>query len=150
MLPANTEIALAMDDELTTKAGKLKIGQKFGLSVAKDVRVGDYIIIPRGTPAIGEIIFLTGKAAFGKSGKMEVALRYVDLNGRHIPLIGTYRQEGEGNSVATAAGVAAVGVFAGVITGRSAVIPKGRMLTAYLRESLPVAFPAKAAMPANP
>lgn len=151
-LPANTAIMLRMNDELTTKGGKLEVGHMFRLSVVDDVRLGDAIVIPRGAPAFGEVTWKTGKGAFGKSGKMEVKMRYIDLNGRRIPLSGEYRQEGEGNTVATIAAVVAVGVFGAFVTGKSAVIPQGRELKAHTTEALPVVLPAVApvAVPVQP
>jgi glucose/arabinose dehydrogenase len=140
VLPANTELLVSMNDELTTKG--IDEGHKFRLTLVRDVMVGDMVVIPKGTPAVGEVTWKTGKGAFGKSGKMEIALRYVDLNGRHIPIEGTYRQEGEGNTAATVAGVIAAGVFAGFITGKSAKIPQGRELKAHTKEALPIAMPA--------
>ena len=41
-----------------------------------------------GSRAMGEIVWRTGRGAFGKSGKMEVALRNIELDGRRIPLEG--------------------------------------------------------------
>jgi hypothetical protein len=121
-LPANTELLLSMNDDLTTKG--IEEGHKFRMTLVRDVMIGDYVVIPKGTPAVGEVTWKTGKGAFGKSGKMEVALRYLDMNGRHVPIEGKYRQEGEGNTAATVAGVIAAGVFAGFITGKSAKIPQ--------------------------
>ena len=155
-LPANTELLLSMNDDLTTKG--IEEGHKFRLTLVRDVQMGDYVVIPKGTPAVGEVTWKTGKGAFGKSGKMEIALRYLDLNGRHVPIEGKYRQEGEGNTAATIAGVIAAGVFAGFITGKSAKIPQGRELKAFTTEALPVsmpeptmaAAPAPALAPAQP
>ncbi len=143
-LPANTEVMLSMNEDLTTKGGKIDEGYKFGLSVAHDVMIGDYIVIPKGSPAAGEVTWRTGKGAFGKSGKMEIELRHIELNGRRIPISGKYRQEGEGNTVATVGTVVLVGVFAGFVTGKSARIPQGRELKAFTVEALPVALPAGA------
>jgi hypothetical protein len=147
-LPANTEIMVSMNEELTTKGGRIDEGHRFGLTVVHDVTVGDFVVIPRGTPAFGEVTWKTGKGAFGKSGKMDIELRYIDLNGRRIPVSGKYRQEGEGNTVATIGGVLLAGVFAGFVTGKSARIPQGRELKAFTIDALPVALPARAAAPA--
>lgn len=138
VLPANTEVLLAMNESITTKGDNLKEGSTFSLSVVHDVMLGDYVIIPAGARAMGEVTWLTSKGAFGKSGKMDIALRYVEVNGRRIPLTGTYRQEGEGNTVATVGGVIAAGVFAAFITGKSGVIPQGRELMARTKNDLPV------------
>jgi hypothetical protein len=106
----------------------------------KDVKIGETIVIPQGTPAQGEVTWRTGKGAFGKSGKLEFSLSYIDLNGRHIPISGDYRQEGEGNTVATGVGIIAVGVFAGFITGKRARVPMGRELLGQIAQ--PVQFTA--------
>lgn len=130
VLPANTEIVLRMSDDLTSKGGKIDAGHMFRLTVAYDIRVQGTIVIPSGTPAIGEVTKRTGKGVFGKSGKMEVELRHVDLNGRRIPVTGKFRQEGEGNTLAA---VGAIFLTAPLlfVTGKSAVIPRGRELTGY-------------------
>jgi hypothetical protein len=150
-LPANTEVLLSMNEELTTKGGRVEVGTKFRLTVVNDVRIGQYIVIPRGTPAVGEVTWKTGRGAFGKSGKMEIELRYIDLNGRMIPVSGHYRQEGEGNTVATAAVVIGLSIIGGgLITGHSAVIPEGRELKAYTTEALPVTLPPGASLAPAP
>jgi hypothetical protein len=148
-LPANTEVLLSMNEDLTTKGGRIEVGYKFGLTVAADVMLGDYVVIPKGTPAIGEVTWLTGKGAFGKSGKMEIQVRSIDLNGRRIPVTGKYRQEGEGNTVATVASVALLWPAAPFVTGKSARIPAGRELKAFTESATPVTLPATAAVSAG-
>jgi hypothetical protein len=145
VLPPNTELLVSMNEALTSKGGKIEEGHTFRLSLTHDVKLGDYVVVPKGTPAVGEVTWLTGKGAFGKSGKMEIAIRYLDMNGRRVPLTGTFRQEGEGNTAATVAGVIAAGVFAGFITGKSATIPQGRELKVFTKDALPVIVPATAA-----
>lgn len=139
-LPSNTEVILRMSDELTTKGGQIQVGHVFRLTVAFDVRSQGVVVIPAGTPATGEVTMRTGKAVLGKSGKMEVELRQIDLNGRRIPITGKYQQQGEGNTLAAVgAFVLAGGLF--FVTGKSAVIPRGRELVAYTitPEPFPVA-----------
>lgn len=133
-LNAGTPITLAMAEEVNSSTHRE--GQTFKLAVLDDVKVGETTVIPRGTPAIGEITWRTGKGAFGKSGKLEFALRYIDLNGSKIPVTGDFRQEGEGNTVATGVGVIAIGVFAGFITGKRARVPVGRELMSQTAQPL--------------
>ena len=133
-LPANTEVVLRLADELTSKGNQNKVGSMFRLTVAYDVKVGGITVIPSGTPATGEVTYRTGKGMFGKSGKLEVELRQIDLDGQRIPINGKYRQEGEGN---TTAAVGAVFLAAGLmfVTGKSAIIPRGRELSAYTSQT---------------
>lgn len=141
VLPAGTEIPLKMSQTVTTKGKTWDEGDQFNLNVAADVMLGDYVIIPQGAKAVGRIKWLTSKGAFGKSGKMDIELEYIELGGRRINIDGAYRQEGEGETLATVGGVVAVGPFAAFITGKSGVIPQGRELMARLESDLPVALP---------
>jgi hypothetical protein len=140
VLPANTELTLSMNQEVSTKGKRWNEGDTFDLTVTHNVMLGNYVVIPRGSRGVGRITWLTNKGAFGKSGKMEIDLEYVEAGGRRIPISGHYRQEGEGNTVGTVAGVVAVGLFAGFVTGKSGRIPQGRELTARTKEDLPIAF----------
>jgi hypothetical protein len=144
VLPANTEVLLKMNQEVTTKGRTWSEGDTFNLTVVEDVTLGDYVVIPRGSKAVGRITWLTSRGAFGKSGKMDIELEHVEVSGRRVPLNGTYRQEGEGNTLATVGGVIAAGVFAGFITGHSGKIPQGRELMATTERDLELALPAAA------
>ena len=139
MLPVGTEILLSMNTEINSTDNRE--GDTFPLSVVSDIRVGDQVVIPRGTRAVGEITWRTGRGAFGKSGKMDLALRYIDLNGTRLPIEGTFRQEGNGATVATVAGVIAAGVLAGFITGHRATVPAGRELVSHTAVAIPFALP---------
>lgn len=149
-LPANTEILLSMNSDLTTKGGRIEEGEKFDLTVVHDVKLGDFVVIPKGARGVGEVTWKTGKGAFGKSGKMEVELRYIEIGSQRINVTGQYRQEGEGNTVATVGGVLLAGVFAGFITGKSARIPRGRELKAFTADPTPVQLPLGASLTAAP
>jgi len=144
VLPANTQITLRMNQDVTTKGKTWSEGDLFKLTVAEDVMLSDYVVIPRGTPAWGKITWMTDKGAFGKSGKMDIELEYIEIGGRRIRIDGKFRQEGEGNTLATVGGVVAAGPFAAFITGKSGLIPEGRELNATLEENLELAIPASA------
>lgn len=154
MLNAGTPITLAVAEEVNTSTHKE--GDTFKLTVLNDVSIGQTIVIPRGAPATGEITWRTGKGAFGKSGKMEFDLLGVELNGTRVPVSGSFRQEGEGNTIATGVGIIAIGLFAGFITGKRARLPVGRELMSQLSQNVPFtangriadSFDAKAAVAA--
>jgi hypothetical protein len=135
VLPINTEVILTLDEDLSSKT--VKQGSSFALTVSRDVQIGNYVVIPRGTPGHGEVTYRTGKGAFGKSGKMQVALRSITLGGREIPIAGGFREEGEGGTREAVA----VSFFSPLVTGRSVLLPKGREFHALTREALLVAFP---------
>jgi hypothetical protein len=136
-LPANSEVVLALNGELSSKTHR--VGDKFSLTVAKDVVVDNMVVIPRGTRAIGQVTWRTGTGGFGKSGKMEVAFRYLEMNNLKVPVEGSYRQDGEGNTAATVGAVLAAGVIGGLIVkGKSARVPEGREFSVRTVEAIPM------------
>ena len=132
MLPANTEVVLTMNAAVSSKSHRL--GEKFSLTVAQDVKADGMTVIPRGTRAVAQITRRTGKGGFGKSGKMDFTFRYIDLDGRQIPIEGRHHQAGEGRGGAAVAGVVAAGIVGGMLVkGKSAKIEEGREFTARTR-----------------
>lgn len=147
VLPANTEIIVRLNEPLTSEDQRL--GDNFSLTVAEDVKANGLVVIPHGTRAVGQVVWRKGKGGFGKSGKMELAFRYLDMDGRHIPLEGHYRQEGDGNGAAAVGAVLAAGVVGGLIVhGHSARIAEGHEFTTHTVEAIPLAPPASEGGPA--
>ena len=134
MLPSNSDVWVSLDNELTSK--KARVGDTVAFKVSRDVMVGQYVVIPRGTPAVGRVSYRTGKGAFGKSAKMEFDIDSVQLPSRTIPVSGHYRVEGQGNTGATVATAVAVGVFSAFVTGHSAVAAQGSEWKASTKEPI--------------
>jgi hypothetical protein len=137
-LPSNTEVWVSLNNGLTSK--QTKVGDKFDVTVSRDVMMGDYVVIPRGTPGHGQVAYRTGKGAFGKSAKMEFDLVDVKIGERYIPVSGHYRLEGNGNTGAAVGAVVAVGVFGAFVTGHSAAAAQGTEWKAYTKEPIMVAI----------
>ncbi|HSX53866.1 MAG TPA: hypothetical protein VLG14_01085, partial [Sphingomonas sp.] len=149
VLPANTEIVLKMNTELSSK--KAREGHIFVASVAQDVMLGNMVVIPKGTPANGVVTWRTGKGAFGKSAKMTYAFHSLELEGQRVPVSGEFRQEGSGNTGAAVGAVAAAGLIGGMfVTGRSAVVEQGRELKVHTTTAIPIVLPRAPAPAAAP
>lgn len=151
VLPRNTPVSLSLNETLNTKSANTRKGSTFTLSVVNSVQLGGYIVIPRGAKAVGTVVWRTGKGAFGKSGKMEISLDYIDVGDQRIAIEGHHREEGEGNADATMATFVFLSMLgSGLITGHSAEIPAGREFAAWTREDVPVRLPGGAALPPRP
>jgi hypothetical protein len=147
-LISGTALTVSLDTELSTATNK--VGDRFPVTVVNDVIEQGVVVIPKGTTGYGEVTFATRKGGFGKQGILGIALRYLNLNGRQFMLDGRYREEGRGNEGAAAATMFAVGIFAFVVKGKTATIPKGRELKAHTGEDIPfpAALPVAATVPA--
>ncbi|MGW8190163.1 hypothetical protein [Sphingomonas hankookensis] len=140
MLLTGTRVPLRTLEPITTQGKKLKVGDRFNLEVSEPITLNGVTIIPTGSLAVGEITEVRNKGMFGKSGYVQGRILYVRANNRQIRLTGRLDDKGSNNG--GAAGVATYATLVGglFITGTSAVIPAGTMVTAYLDEDMPVAF----------
>jgi hypothetical protein len=127
-LPAGTQVSLAPMVEINSK--RIEEGQRFQFTVVNDVVENGVVVIPRGSIATGVVAMRTGRAIGGKSGKFDIAFESVTANGRTFPLMGVHRQEGKGNTVGALFGSL-------VVTGRSAVMLPGQIVTAMIKEQTP-------------
>jgi len=128
VVPANTIISVTPLEEISSK--HIEKGQKVAFSVATDVVENGVVAIQRGTAVTGEITFKTGRAVGGKSGKFDVTFKSIAVGGREYALRGLVHQEGRGNSVGALLGSM-------VISGRSAVMTPGQLVTAFTAEAIP-------------
>ena len=64
-----------MNEALSTK--KNEEGDTFFLTVVHDVTHKGFVVVPHGTRAVGELVWKTGKGAFGKAGKMDIEIKYL-------------------------------------------------------------------------
>ncbi|MEO5705539.1 MAG: hypothetical protein ABIT10_00330 [Alteraurantiacibacter sp.] len=140
-LPQNTEVLLSLNQELTTRGDWMTEGRTFDLTVVNDVLLGEFVVVPQGSRASGTVTWMTNKGMFGKSGKFEIEINYIDVSGRRIPVNGHFRQEGEGSTVATVGAVILLWPAAFAITGRSGRMPAGMELTVVTEDRIPVRLP---------
>lgn len=129
VLPSDTIIQVTSPEEITSI--KMKEGDVHMLQVASDVMHNGVVVIPRGAPVKGTITFRTGKGIGGKSAKFEITFNTVTVGGREYALKGKHRQDGKGNTVAALLGSM-------LVSGRSAIITSGQVLSAFTAVPIPI------------
>lgn len=146
VLRAGTDLPLVTREELTTEKKKLRVGHRIQMEVAADVIQGGVVVVPAGTPAVGEVTEVRNKGMWGKSGYINARVISVRVGDRVFRASGAFDDKG------VAGGVGAVAVSAIIIpvagffmTGTSAKIPSGTPVKGYLDED--IAFQAPAAQP---
>ncbi|WP_405053274.1 hypothetical protein [Sphingomonas sp.] len=141
VLRTGTPVPLKLAEELTTKGKKLKVGQRFRLETAAPVLVNNVIVIPVGSPAVGEVIDVRNKGMWGKSGKLNARVLYVTVNGRQIRLSGAFDDKGTAGGVGAVATSAIVFLPAGFfMTGTSARVAVGTPVQGFVDEDVPLAL----------
>ena len=141
VLRAGTPVPLKMAEGLTTKGKKLRVGQRFQLQVAEDVKVNGVTVVPAGSPATGEVTDVRNKGMWGKSGKLEFRPLYVKLGDRQIRIsANATRDKGKAGTAAVVGAVVFMPIAGFLVTGTSARIPAQTPVVAQLDEDVPVVF----------
>lgn len=156
ILRAGSEIPLITREELTTKKKQVRVGQRVQLEVASNVLVNGVVVVPGGTPAVGEVTEVRNKGMWGKSGYIAVRVVSMRLGDRQIRLSGTFDDKGVTGTGGVVAAVAFVPIAGFFTTGTSAAIPSGSGAKGFLEEDISFApspvvqtAGASAAAPAN-
>jgi hypothetical protein len=147
VLRIGTEVNLKLREPLTTAGKKLRVGYRFQMEVAEPVMVNGQIVVPTGSPALGEITEVRNKGMWGKSGHLTASVLYVNVNGRQIRLTGTFDDKGVTGTAAVVGAVLLIPVVGFFTTGTSAHIPVNAPIKAFIGEDVPLAFVATAPTP---
>jgi len=147
VLRTGTEVPLKLSEELTTKGKKLTVGQRFHMEVAENVVVQDQVVIPAGSPAMGEITEVKNKGMWGKSGHLNARIMYVTVNGRQIRLSGGFDDKGVTGTAGVVGAIAFVPVAGFFMTGTSAKVPMGAAVKGFVDEDVPLTMAAAAPAP---
>lgn len=148
VLRVGTPVPLKTSEELTTKGKKLKVGQRFQMEVAENMTVNGSIVVPAGSPAVGEITDVRNKGMWGKSGHLAARILYLTVNGRQIRLSGAFDDKGTAGGIGAAAVSAVVFLPAGFfMTGTSAKIALGAPVKGFIDEDVPFVVNTAAVKP---
>lgn len=140
VLRAGTPVALSMMEEITTKKKAAKVGQRFMLEVSAPVEVNGVTVIPAGTPAWGELVGVRNKGMWGKSGKLDAKLLFLRVNGRQIRLTGSFDDKGVTGTAGVVGAIALVPIAGFFMTGTSAMLPKGGVVSGFIDEDIELAI----------
>lgn len=149
VLRTGTPVVLKLSEEISTKEKAAHVNDRVRMEVAEAVTVNDVIVIPAGSPAIGELTSVQNKGMWGKSGRFSGRALTVNANGRTIRLSGTFESKGGSGTAGAVAASAIVFAPAGfVMTGKSATLEPGAIIRAFIDEDVPFAV-APGSAPAN-
>lgn len=137
-LRTGTPVVLSLSEELSTKGKKLRAGQRVRFQVSEPVMAGGMIVIPAGSPAVGELTDIRNKGMWGKSGKINGRLISVSVNGRSIRLSGSFDDKGVTGTAGVIGAVAFVPVAGFFMTGTSAKLPIGTVINGFIDEDVPL------------
>lgn len=152
-VPAGTLIHLRIDETINSKTHRT--GDWYAISLLQPIMLGDRTLVPAGVTGRGQVIHSAKSGWGGKAGELILGARYLEFDGKRIPLRGMKlggvgdNNEGLAFGATVAGGLAAMPlVFA--LNGKNADIPAGMYATAKLAASLPAEQSAAAPATADP
>lgn len=132
---AGTVIEIRIDEPVNSKTHKT--GDWYAISLSQPILLGERTIVPAGTPGRGQVIHAAKSSWGGKAGELILGARYLEYEGRQIPLRGMKLGALGGNNESLAF---ASGLFLSplplVINGKNADIPAGALATAKLATAI--------------
>jgi len=137
ILVDGTPIKLVLNKEMSSKTSKT--GELVDFKVIKDVKLGEFVVIPRGTMAIGKVVRAKKRRRLGRSGKLDITLDTINLpNGQKVGLRATKESSGKSRNAAMTGAIVASGIlffpaapFFLFMKGKSITLPRGTEVTAY-------------------
>jgi hypothetical protein len=138
LLPDATPVKLRISR--TISSADAKTGDTIDFEVLEDIKIGDVLIIPKNSTAIGTVTQAKPKGRMGKGGKLDINIDYLRLtSGEKIALRAVKETKGSGSTgVMTGAIVASSILFFPAapfflfMKGKDITIPKGTDVTAYV------------------
>jgi len=122
-LVVGTEVHLRLLEPVASHTHKR--GDRFKLEVAQPIAVDDFILVPAGSPAIGEVVHAAKPGMSGKAGELILATRFVSVGEHEIKLRSFTAGNGENRlGLATGLGVT-LGLPALFVVGKNLVLPVG-------------------------
>ena len=137
-LEDKTPVKLRLNRTLTS--ADAKIGDNVDFEVIEDVKVGELVVIPRGSIALATIANARPRGRMGKAGKLDVVIDSVKTaSGEKALLRASKETAGKGSTGAMTGAIVATSIvfFPAaplflLMKGKDITIPKGTEITAYV------------------
>ena len=136
--PAGTELVFEMGASLSSKTSQR--GDRFPLRLAGPLRIDGQLLVPAGTPAMGEVVHADRARASGQAGELILAARYLEWDGRQLPLKAFRAGVGKDRTSTSAGVILALGVAGYLVRGGELELTEGSLIAAKLRD--PADLPA--------
>lgn len=123
ILAAGTEVHLRLLEAVASHTHKR--GDRFKLEVAQPIAVDESVIVPAGSPAVGEVVHAAKPGMSGKAGELILTTRLLSVGEHEVKLRSFTAGNGE-NRLALATGLAVtLGIPALFVVGKNLVLPAG-------------------------
>lgn len=136
--PDGEKVPLILMEDLSSATAQQ--GDHVSFSVAEDVKVGDALIIAKGSTGVGSVTLAKKKGMLGQGGKLAISIDQVKgVDGQNIRVRATAGREGDAKIGKTVAVAILAGPFAFMVKGKDITVSKGAAFSAYIDETKEIA-----------
>ena len=160
VLEKGTPVKLRLKRDISS--ADAKEGDTIDFEVVEEVKVGDVVVIPKGSPAVGSVTDVQAARRMGRGGKLDIQIDSVTLaDGEKATLWAVKERTGDGNVgdnrpiVAKSLVFGPAGPLVLLVEGSDSMIPRDTEVTGYVVTAMqldPGKFvtTSNAALPSNP
>jgi hypothetical protein len=130
ILRQGTPVHLVFATDVNSKTAD--VGDKIQLTLAEDIKAGEMVLVPKGSPALATVTQVDKTGAGGAPGNIVFQVNSLDANGNVVKLWGSETLEGQPKPPNAALLVPYVGLFTLFRHGKDAEIKPGTPVTAYV------------------
>ena len=120
------------------------VGNQIDLEVVEELQIGNKIVIPKGSVALGTVTDVQAKRRMGRGGKLDVNIDTVRLaNGQKAALRAVKNSKGGGHTGAMTGAIVATSLILWpaaplflLMHGKDITVPKGTQITAYVEGNM--------------
>lgn len=140
-----TPVRLRLTKEVSSE--NAQVGDAVNFDTLEDVRLGDVVVIPKASHALGKVTTVVPKRRMGRAGKLDMSIEYVRLpSGEKLPLSGAPEKSGKGHQGRMTGAMVATGIivwpaapFFLLMHGKDVTIPSGQEVTVYTADDYDLA-----------
>lgn len=139
-VPDATAVRLTLSEPLSSATNDVDDPVRF--EVTEDVKVGEFIAVPKGSTAVGHVVEVEPRRRMGRAGKLNFSIDHVKAtDGSNLRLRASSTRKGDDRTGAVIIGTVIVSPLFLIMRGKDISIPKGTSLVAYVDGDREVATP---------
>jgi hypothetical protein len=147
-VPDATPIRLSLSESISSATNEVDDPVRF--EVTEDVKIGDFLAIPKGSTAVGHVVEVEPKRRLGRAGKLNFSIDHVKaVDGSNIRLRASSARKGDDKSGTVIVGTVLLSPLFLIMRGKDVNIAKGTSLMAYVDGDREVGVSRKGAVSAT-
>jgi hypothetical protein len=130
-IPDATALRLSLSEPISSATNEVDDPVRF--EVTEDVKVGEFVAIPKGSTAVGHVVEVEPKRRLGRAGKLNFSIDHVKaVDGTNVRLRASSMRKGDDKSGTVIVGTVLLSPLFLIMRGKDVNVAKGTAIVAYV------------------